>query len=140
MTLQEFARHAEAWGADLARWPEGVRAQALPLSTSPEAEAILAAQRELDMLLRHAAHDIAPARVDQAISRVVTALAAEKPRSRFSAALSRWLIPAAGIACAVGIGALAATIGPLADALPDDAPGVLTMIFDTTSIGQGLIL
>src|SRR5690349_17075802 len=99
MTPQEFARHAQAWGADIARWPEGVRAQALQLSTQPEAEAILAGQRELDMRLRAAAPDVAAARVEGAINRVVTALAAEKPRSRFSAALSRWLIPAAGIAC-----------------------------------------
>jgi len=140
MTLQEFARHAEAWGADIARWPEDVRAQALHLSTLREAEAVLARQRELDTLLRAATPDVAPARVDLAINRVVTALAAEKPRSRFSAALSRWLIPAAGLACAVGIGALAATVGPLADHGVEDARGVLTMIFDMSSIDQGLSL
>ena len=140
MTLQEFAHHAQAWGADIARWPQGVRAQALHLSTRPEAEAILASQRELDMLLRAATPDVAPARVDHAINRVVTALASEKPRARLSAALSRWLIPAAGLACAVGIGALAATIGPLADNGADEPRGVLTMIFDMTSIDQGFSL
>src|SRR5256885_2029721 len=104
MTLQDFARHAQAWGADIARWPEAVRTDALHLSARPEAEAILAGQRELDMLLRAATPDVAAARVDRAINRVVTALAAETapaaetalaaetPRPRFAAALSRWLI------------------------------------------------
>jgi hypothetical protein len=140
MTLQQFARHAQAWGADIARWPESLRAAALQLSASPEAEAILASQRELDTLLHAAAPDVAPIRVDRALNRVVTALAAAPPRSRFSATLSRWLIPAAGLACAVGIGALAATIGPLADTGTDETRGVLTMIFDMTSIDQGFSL
>jgi hypothetical protein len=140
MTLQEFARHAEAWGADIMRWPEGVRAQALQLAASPQAEAILASQRELDLLLRAATPEIAPARADDAINRVVTAIAAEKPRARLRGTLSRWLIPAAGLACAVGIGALAATIGPLADSGADEGRGVLTMIFDMTSIDQGFSL
>ena len=68
MTLQEFARYAQAWGADIARWPEGMRDAALSLSTLPEAEAILARQRELDMLLRAATPDVAPARVEAAIN------------------------------------------------------------------------
>jgi hypothetical protein len=116
-----------------------MRAQALALSALPEAQAILAREHELDSLLPAATAEVAPARVDRAVNRVVTALAAEQPRPRLSATLSRWLIPAAGLACAVGIGALAASIGPLADASPDDARGVLTMIFDT-SLGQGLLL
>ena len=140
MTLQEFTRHAQAWGADIARWPEDVRAEALRLSAAPEAEAILAGQRPLDALLRAGAAEIAPARIDHAINRVVTALAAERPRPRFAGAFPRWLIPAAGLACAIGIGALAATIGPLADNGADDPRGVLTMIFDMTSIDQGFSL
>jgi hypothetical protein len=140
MTLQEFTRHAQAWGADIARWPEGARAEAARLAASPEGETVLAAQRALDAMLRERAHEVAPPRVERAINRVVTTLAAEKPRGRLSGALPRWLIPAAGLACAVGIGALAATVGPLADTSPDDAHGVLTMIFDMTSVGQGFVL
>ena len=140
MTLQEFTRYAEGWGADIARWPEDVRAQGARLAATPEAEAILAQQRALDAMLVSSAREVAPARIERAINRVVTALAAEQPRGGLSAALSRWLIPAAGLACAVGIGALAATVGPLADTSPDDAHGVLTMIFDMTSVGQGFVL
>ncbi|HMK78598.1 MAG TPA: hypothetical protein VK438_03065 [Xanthobacteraceae bacterium] len=140
MTLHEFTRYAESWGADIARWPEGMRAEGARLAASPEAEIILTHQRALDAMLREAPRAVAPARVDRAINRVVTVLAAEKPRGRFTGALSRWLIPTAGLACAVGIGALAATVGPLADTSPDDAHGVLTMIFDMTSVGQGFVL
>jgi hypothetical protein len=140
MTLQEFTRHAETWGADIARWPQSVRAEAMRIAAAPEAEAILAGERRLDAILHDGVQDAAPARVDRAIHRVVTELAAERPRPWFAGALSRWLIPAAGLACAVCIGALAATVGPLADTGPEDTPGVLTMIFDMTSVGQGFVL
>jgi hypothetical protein len=139
MTLQEFTRYAEGWGADIARWPEDVRAQALQLAASAEGEAILAEQRALDTVLRDGAPDVAAKRVDRVINRVVTTLASEPPPARFAGTLSRWLIPA-GLACALGIGALAATIGPLADSGADDGRGVLTMIFDLTSIDQGFTL
>ena len=140
MTLEEFTRHAESWGGDITRWPESVRAEAMRLASLPEAAAILAREREIDAVLHKGARNVAPARIDRAIQRVVTALAAEKPRPRLTEALSRWLVPAAGLACAIGIGALAATIGPLADSVPEDAPSVLTMIFDMNSIGQGFSL
>lgn len=139
MTLQEFARYAQGFGADIARWPESVRAQALHLAASAEAEAILAGQRALDTALRDGAPDVAPGRIDRVIHRVVTALAAEPPRARLAGTFARWLVPA-GLACALGIGALAATIGPLADSGADDTRGVLTMIFDMTTFDQGFAL
>jgi len=139
VTLQQFTRYAEAWGADIARWPQSVRAEAMRIAASPQAEAILARERALDAMLREGTQDVAPARIERAIQRVVITLAAEQPRPWLEA-LSRWLIPTAGLACAVGIGALVATIGPLADTGPEDIPGVLTMIFDMTSLGQGFAL
>jgi hypothetical protein len=140
MTLDEFTRYAEAWGGDIARWPERARADAMQLAASPEGAAILAHERALDTVLHDCAQEVAQARVDQAIHRVVTTLAAERPRTGLRSEWSRWLLPAAGLACAVGIGALAATIGPLADSAPEDAPSVLTMIIDMTSLGQGFAL
>jgi len=139
MTREEFTRHAGSWGADPARWPEAIRAEAMRFAATPAGAAILADERQLEAVLHAAAPDIAQARIDRAMQRVVTTLAASAPQPRFAATLSRWLIPAAGLACAVGIGALAATVGPLADN-PDDTRGVLTMIFDMTSIGQGFSL
>lgn len=139
MTHDEFTRHAAAWGADLARWPEAIRAAAARFAATQDGKAILADEQRLEASLRAAAPDITQPRIDRAMQRVMTALAAPEPRPRFTALLSRWLIPAAGLACAVGIGALAATVGPLADNA-DDARGVLTMIFDMTSIGQGFSL
>jgi hypothetical protein len=140
MTHDEFTRHAAAWGADIARWPEAIRAEAVRFAaTTPDGKAILADEERLEANLRTLAPDVTQARIDRAMQRVVTALAEPEPRPRFPALLSRWLIPAAGLACAVGIGALAATVGPLADN-PDETRGVLTMIFDMTSIGQGFSL
>src|SRR5437588_10536390 len=98
MTLQEFTRHAAAWGADIARWPEGVRAEATRVAASAQAQAILTGERRLDTMLRDETQDVAPARIDRAVQRVVTALAAERPRRWFAGALSRWLIPTAGLA------------------------------------------
>jgi hypothetical protein len=138
MTREEFTRQAESWGADIARWPETIQSEATRFAATAAGAAILANERRLETILRAAAPDIAQARVDRAIQRVVTALANE-PRPRLAVTWSRWLIPAAGLACAVGIGALAATIGPLADN-PEETRGVLTMIFDMTSIGQGFSL
>jgi hypothetical protein len=140
MTLDEFTRHAEAWGGDIARWPQSVRAEAMRLARLPEGAAILAREGALDAVLHDSAQEVAQSRVDQAIHNVVTTIGAEPARARPANAWSRWLIPAAGLACAVGIGALAATIGPLADSGMEDAPGVLTVIFDMTSLGQGFAL
>ena len=140
MTLDEFTRYAEAFGGDIARWPERVRTEAMQLSTSSAGASILARERTLDAVLHDSAPDVGQARIDRVIHRVVTTLAAERPRPRLASAWSRWLIPAAGLACAVGIGALAATVGPLADSGTEDAPSVLTMIFDMTSLGQGFVL
>ena len=139
MTREEFTRHAGSWGADLARWPETIRNEATRFAATADGKAVLADEQRLEASLRASAPDIAQARIDRAMQRVVTTLAASKPRLRFAATFSRWLIPAAGLACAVGIGALAATVGPLADN-PEDTRGVLTMIFDMTSIGQGFSL
>jgi hypothetical protein len=140
MTLEEFTRCAQTWGGDIARWPEKLRVEAMHIARSPQAAAILAREQEVDAILRDGVQDVAPARIDRAIQRVVTTLAAERPRRGLSGMFSRWLIPAAGLACAVGIGALAASVGPLADSGPEDAPSVLTMIFDMTSLGQGFSL
>ena len=139
MTAAEFTRHAQAWGADIARWPEAIRAEAMRFAATADGKAVLAREQRFDTMLHAGAPEVARARVDRAMQRVATTLAAERPRPWFAVALPRWLIPAAGLACAVGIGALAATIGPLADN-PDDTRGVLTMIFDMTSIGQGFSL
>jgi hypothetical protein len=140
MTLDEFTRYAETWGADIARWPERLRTEAMQLAASPQGATILRRERALDTILHAGAQEVTQARIDRAIQRVVTTLAAERPRPRLANGWSRWLIPAAGLACAVGIGALAATIGPLADSGAEDAPSVLTMILDMNSLGQGFAL
>lgn len=49
MTLRRFRRLADSYGADLQRWPEGLRRQALALlDASAEAQAVILRARELD--------------------------------------------------------------------------------------------
>lgn len=140
MTLEEFARHAEVWGADITRWPKTVRTQAAKMASLPDAKAILAAQRRLDRLLADAVPEVEQARIDRAVYAVVTRLAEEAPRRRLTDLLPGWLIPATGFACAVVLGALAALSGPLADTGHEDMRAVLTMIFDAGIFGQGWIV
>ena len=56
MTLRRFRMLADSYGADLQRWPERQRAQALALlGASEEAQAILTRARELDEAIAAAA-------------------------------------------------------------------------------------
>jgi hypothetical protein len=60
MTLRRFRGLADSYGADLQRWPEDLRAQALTLlDASAEARAIITGARELDEAIAaaRAAHD-----------------------------------------------------------------------------------
>lgn len=140
MTWEEFARHAEAWGADVARWPESVRGEATAMAAAPEADAILAQQRQFDAMLAQAAPHLSSERINRALFAVVTRLAEEKPRARLADYFPRWLIPATGIACAVAIGALVAFVDPLSDTGPDDLRAMLSMFFDANVFGQGWIV
>ena len=55
MTLQEFEKLVDAYGADFVRWPVALRDQAVVLhETSPEAQAMMAEARALDGLLEQA--------------------------------------------------------------------------------------
>jgi hypothetical protein len=137
MTLEEFERLAGAWGGDTARWPENVRAEAELLARQPEAQAILAEFRHLDLLLAEAAPSIPRARIDDAIHGVVTRLAAPERRVRLAERLPRWLIPATGLACAVALGVLIAVAEPLLGDQTDDMRTILTSIFDAGAAEQG---
>ena len=56
MTLRRFRKLADTYGADLQRWPERQRAQALALvGVSEEAQAIITRARELDDAIAAAA-------------------------------------------------------------------------------------
>ena len=60
MTLRRFRKLAESYGADLQRWPQRLRGQALAmLDASAEAQAIIIRARELDEAIAAAgaAHD-----------------------------------------------------------------------------------
>lgn len=56
MTLRRFRKLADSYGADLQRWPERLRAQALALlAASAEARSVIAQARELDEVITAAA-------------------------------------------------------------------------------------
>ncbi len=138
MTLEEFERLASAWGADIARWPREVRAQAAQLAQTQQARAILADVQRLDRILAGAAPDVTQRRIEGAINAVVMRLAADKPRLRLIDRLPRWSVPAAGFACAIALGVLIGLAEPLlAGDQSDDLRNVLTSIFDAGANEQG---
>jgi hypothetical protein len=135
MTLDEFKLLAEAWGADVGRWPEHTRAAAAGLARGPEAAAILAAAGEIDRLVIEGKPEVSAARIDQAIFGVVSATAAEPPRtaSRRILSLRRWLIPAASFASAAVVGVSLGVVRPLNMPQSSSDATALTMILDTGS-------
>jgi hypothetical protein len=142
MTLEEFRRLADAWGGDIARWPQGVRREAEALAQSPEAAAILDEARALDRLAALAAPHVERSRADAAAHAVVMRLAGERerPRRLDLAALARWLLPAASFAGAAAIGLYLGFAYPVErpTALAD-ARAVLIMLLDNDSIGPDWI-
>jgi hypothetical protein len=137
VTLEEFSRNAEAWGGDIARWPQVSREGAARIAATPQGAAILARARAVDLLIADAEPAVAQARVDDAIHAVVLRLAGDMPRRRrFADLLPRWLVPATGLAVAVALGALIGVFDPLLAEQPDDVGTTLTMIFDATSTAQ----
>lgn len=137
MRLEEFRRLAEAWGGDVTRWPDGVRAQAEWLATSHEAAAILAEARAVDRMITQAAPDIAQRRVDDAIHGVVTRLAREAPRRASAPSWLRRFVPSAAIVCAVAMGMVIGLADLMDDeASQDDMRTVLTQLFDSSPFQQ----
>lgn len=109
MTPERFAALAEAYGGDLARWPEPEReaARALRLR-DPACEAVIAHAAALDAALAMAS---VPAPGAALVGRVIAA-AAERPAWRVSGPW-RWLTGAAlAGACAAGL-LTGALVGPL---------------------------
>ena len=78
LTLGRFKELVEAYGANLDRWPEAERADAVSLAgTSPEADHWLAEARQLDGLL----HGKPPVEVSASLRAAVAAIPARYPRA-----------------------------------------------------------
>jgi hypothetical protein len=138
MTLAEFKALAQAWGADIGRWPEDTRAAGACLACKPEAAAILAEAEHIDELIGKTRPEISAARVDQAISGVLKVIAAAALRTTTPSVLLPhrwWLIPAASFACAAILGVSIGLMRPLNTSRNASRAPALTMILDNGPFG-----
>jgi hypothetical protein len=136
MTLDEFKVLAEAWGSDIERWPEHLRASALTVARSPEATTILAEAEQLDRLIIAARPQISADRIGRATMTVATKIGSggrpPQPFRRF--AVPRWWLPAASLACAAVLGISLGVVTPLHGFRGSIRSPVLTMILDEASV------
>jgi hypothetical protein len=135
MTLDEFKVLAEAWGSDIERWPEHLRASALTVARSPEAMTILAQAEQLDRLIIAARPEISADRISKAAMTVVTKVGAGGYQAQLHRifALPRWWLPAASFACAALLGISLGVVTPLHGFRDPMRSPVLTMILDEGS-------
>jgi hypothetical protein len=135
MTLDEFRLLAQAWGSDIERWPEHLRAAAVALARMPEAAAILADEQQIDRLIASSRPEVSDDRSGRVMFNVVTAIAAagrptELPKISRS---PRWLRPAASLICAALLGASLGVLTPLHGLFGSPPTPALTMILDPWS-------
>jgi hypothetical protein len=119
MTTERFEALAEAYGGDVARWPEAEREAAAQLMAAEpvRVRGILARADDLDAAL-------AAFSAPRAASGLVNRIVAAAPRPRSPGPWARWLVPAgmgAGLAaaCAAGVvmGIRLSSPSPEADAI-----------------------
>jgi hypothetical protein len=135
MTLDEFKVLGEAWGSDIERWPEHLRAAAATVARTREATAILAEEQQIDRLIAAAKPEVSADRSAGVIFSVVTAIAAadratELPR-KFR--WPWWLRPAASVICAAVLGASLGVVTLLHGLFGPAPTPALTMILDPWS-------
>lgn len=136
MTPKRFETLAEAWGGDVARWPDADReaAAALMAADPAWAEAILARAGELDTTL--AAYDAPPIPAGLADRIIADAPRAPPPPPRWMG----WLLPAGmgvglAAACAAGV-VMGVVVSAPADpyaAGPDDQDAIVATAEDDFS-------
>lgn len=122
MNEAELSRLAEAFGAEIARWPAKEREAARTyLRAHPEAEAVLTRERPLDGLLRGgAAGPPSGDEVEALQRRILESL--DPPRVvPWQGLVQRWrdwLVPALALPAAACLGFVAVEIWPALDPLP----------------------
>lgn len=102
MNREEFQARLDAYGADLARWPEAARDRARRLSSESWAQHLLAEAATLDARMS-LLPDIAPDRVGRAIGGVTARLALHPA---WDVHLRRWFAPASGLVASGALGIL----------------------------------
>jgi hypothetical protein len=144
MTEDDFKSYAQAFGADIARWPDAVRTEALALLRDrPELTHVLSREGALDRLLRSAQAD-PPAQY--ALQRVETAIfktlaATKKPwwYALHLEATRTWRF--VGYPAAVGAGIVAALALPVPAMTPSSHTGtsLFAAAFDMDPYGLDVI-
>ena len=137
MTIDEFKQLAEAWGADIARWPPHRRAEAEAVARTPAATVILEEAQRLDRLIAMSTPEIDADRINRASLNVATAIAAGGDRTPVPGSrLARWwLAPAASFACAAVVGIWLGVTLPLSSLqVAADAGNVLSVLLDNDSL------
>ncbi|MCM5557689.1 hypothetical protein [Pleomorphomonas sp. JP5] len=114
MGKEEFRATAMIYGADLARWPAGLRAKAMSLTAEPWAVALLADLADLEADLAAADVDApTPDRVGRAIAGTLDRVTA-RPRLSPGRLLAWVAAGAGGLAASAAFGMVLALYGPLA--------------------------
>lgn len=106
MTEIEFRRLAEAFGADVSRWPDSVRAEAEALAGEAWAVAILHEAAAIDDMLTPSPTTIPAGIADRAIAGVSARIASERSSSDRFAWLRLLAGPLSGMAAAGLIGGM----------------------------------
>lgn len=106
MTLEEFRRQAEIWGADIGRWPQARQADARRIAVTQEGRQVLSEAAMLDRMVEGAAGEVSDRRAHAAAMSVLARIAAEgaAPRLSWRTAMAGWFAPAGGMACAAALG------------------------------------
>lgn len=146
MTLDEFQLLADAWGADVSRWPEHLRAAAATLAQTSEAEAILAEAQHIDQLIVGARPEVSEERVGPAMLKVTSivdaTISAASRRTGFDKmfGLPWWSISAASVVCAAILGMWLGVVKPLNAFRGSAHPPLLTTMLDDGLIDPSWVL
>lgn len=99
MDRDRFAALADAYGADISRWPAETQHEAAQAAREPWAAALLADASRLDALLVDAGDRVDPRRTAAVIGRVSASIASPRP-----AWWVQWVMPLSGLAAAGVLG------------------------------------
>lgn len=114
MGKEEFRETAMIHGADLSRWPEDLRAQAMPVTSEPWAVAWLSELADLERRLVACDVDApTPDRVGRAIAGTLDRIESA-PRLSFGRMIAWMAAGASGFAAFAAFGVVLALHGPLA--------------------------
>lgn len=140
MKESEFRHYAQAYGAQISRWPDAVQADALALRETSWARDILAEAAEADALFEALPVTVAPRRVGASIARVNARIDAQKTPGWHG--LWRWFaLQGAGVATAGVLGVFVAVA--TAGTAPSDSEAIsqlfaLTLSFSDSAFVTGL--